>query len=60
MLVLGRKLNETIVMTTAQGERIVVELLQLRADRIRLGIQAPEEVKILRGEMALREEEEVV
>lgn len=58
MLVLGRKLNETIVMTTAQGERIVVELLQLRADRIRLGIQAPEEVKILRGELALREEEE--
>lgn len=47
MLVLSRKVNETIVI----DGRITLEVLQVQGDRIRVGIQAPAEVKILRGEL---------
>ncbi|HMP78667.1 MAG TPA: carbon storage regulator [Pirellulaceae bacterium] len=47
MLVLTRKMNETIVI----DGRITLEILQIQGDRIRVGIQAPAEIKILRGEL---------
>ncbi len=47
MLVLARKLNESIVI----GENIVVTVVQIRGDKVRLGIEAPKEVTVHRREV---------
>jgi len=47
MLVLTRKKNETIVI----GENIVVMVIEVRGDRVRLGIDAPKEVSVYRHEL---------
>jgi carbon storage regulator len=48
MLVLSRKLNEKIVIDGG----IVVTVLKIDRNQIRLGIQAPEQVRVLREEIA--------
>lgn len=47
MLVLSRKVNEEIII----DGRIRVQVLQVKGKTIRLGISAPSDVKILRGEL---------
>ena len=47
MLVLGRKTSERIYI----GDRVIVTLLEVQGDRVRIGIEAPKEVHILRGEL---------
>ncbi len=47
MLVLSRKMDEEIVI----GEGIRVMVLQVKGDRVKLGIQAGGDVKIMRGEL---------
>lgn len=47
MLVLTRKKNDTIII----DGRITVQVLQVKGGGIRLGITAPEDVSILRGEL---------
>lgn len=47
MLVLGRKPNETIHI----GPDITITIIQTRPDRMRIGIEAPPELSILRGEL---------
>ena len=47
MLVLTRKQNETIVI----DNRIEVKVLQVKGNRIRIGIGAPADVAIRRGEL---------
>jgi len=47
MLVLSRKANETIVI----GDDIVVTVVEIRHDRVRLGIEAPREVTVHRREV---------
>jgi carbon storage regulator len=49
MLVLSRKYQDTIVI----DQRIRIKVLAIRGDRIRLGIEAPDDVAILRGELTL-------
>lgn len=48
MLVLSRKKNETIII----DGRIKVEILKIKGNTIRLGITAPKEMKVLRGELS--------
>lgn len=48
MLVLTRKTNDTIVI----DGRIRIEVLQVRKGGIRIGISAPDDVRIRRGELA--------
>jgi carbon storage regulator len=50
MLVLTRKLNETIVIDGT----IRVTLLEVRRNQVRLGIEAPDRVGILRKELCNR------
>ncbi len=47
MLVLSRKRNESLVI----NENIVVTVVEVRGDRVRLGIQAPRDVPIHRSEI---------
>ena len=47
MLVLSRKLNEKIHL----GDNITVTVLRVQGNTIRLGIDAPRDVRILRGEL---------
>ena len=55
MLVLSRKKNERIVI----GENVVITVVEFRGDRVRLGIEAPQEVPIHRSEVhaAIRQEQ---
>ena len=48
MLVLSRKQNETIVI----DGQIKIEVLKVKGNTIKLGITAPSDVKVLRGELA--------
>lgn len=47
MLVLSRKRNESVVI----NDRIFVTVIEVRGDKVRLGIQAPRDVVIHRSEV---------
>ncbi len=47
MLVLTRKLGETIVI----GDDIIIKVVDIHGKQIRLGIEAPTEISIFRGEI---------
>ena len=49
MLVLSRKVGQTILV----GENISIHVLQVSGGSIRLGIEAPRDIRILRGELEL-------
>ncbi len=51
MLVLTRKAGERIVI----DDNIIVEVLEVVGSRVRIGIQAPDGVTILRQELLLRD-----
>ena len=48
MLVLARKQNQTVVI----DNQIEIEVLKIKGNTVRLGIKAPNNIKILRGELA--------
>ena len=49
MLVLSRKVNEIIQI----GDDIQIRVLEVNGDTVRIGIEAPKSVDILRGELVL-------
>jgi len=57
MLVLTRKIDESIIV----GENIVITILGIEGDKVKLGVEAPREIPILRKELldAIREQEQV-
>jgi carbon storage regulator len=48
MLVLTRKVNESLLI----GEDIVITVVEIKGDKVRLGIEAPKEIPIARSEIA--------
>lgn len=54
MLVLQRKKSESLVI----GDCIVVSVVEIRDGTVRIGIEAPKEIVILRGELKAKKEEE--
>ena len=54
MLILARRINETIVI----GDTIRVSVVDIKGDQIKLGIEAPRNVKVYRQEVyeAIQEE----
>lgn len=57
MLVLSRKRNESVVI----NDQIVVTVIEVRGDKVRLGIQLPRDVSIHRSEvMAVIQREQAV
>jgi carbon storage regulator len=53
MLVLSRKPGEKVVI----GNGITLTVVEVRGNRVRLGFDAPDPVRILRAELACRQEE---
>jgi carbon storage regulator len=51
MLVLSRRLHEKIVLP---GLNITIEVVAVRGNAIRLGIQAPSQVRVVRRELLAR------
>jgi len=49
MLVLSRKANETIA-----ADDLVIHVLSVSRGRVKLGIEAPGEIRVLRGELLAR------
>ena len=47
MLVLSRKVNEAILI----GDNIVVSIVDIRGDKVRLGIDAPSQIPVHRKEV---------
>ncbi len=47
MLVLSRKKHQTIRI----GDEVVIKIIEVKGGTVRIGIEAPEDVGILRGEL---------
>lgn len=50
MLVLTRKLGEVIII----GENVAITVVKIKEGSVRIGIDAPKEIPILRGELERR------
>jgi len=55
MLVLSRKQNERIRV----GESVVVTVVRVNGDKVRIGIEAPSTMKVLRDELDVEAADEV-
>ncbi|MEQ1905061.1 MAG: carbon storage regulator [Pirellulaceae bacterium] len=53
MLVLSRKIQQEIVI----GENVRITVLQIKGNTVRIGIDAPREVRVVRGELPAKEDE---
>jgi carbon storage regulator CsrA len=53
MLVLSRKIEDEIII----DDRITIRVLKVKGNTVRLGISAPSDVEIMRGELPRREVE---
>jgi carbon storage regulator len=53
MLVITRKIDEIIVIETSGGEKIEITVLETMKDKVKLGVNAPKEVKIVRSELLM-------
>jgi carbon storage regulator len=56
MLVLTRKAGEKIVI----AENVVIEVLEIQGNRVRIGIQAPRGITILRQELLLEKSDDLL
>jgi carbon storage regulator len=54
MLILSRKLNESIMI----GDQIEISIVDIKGDQIKLGINAPKNVKVYRKEVYVAIQEE--
>jgi carbon storage regulator len=51
MLVLSRKLGETIFI----GQDVTLSVVEIKGSRVKLGIEAPQDVEVLRGELCVEQ-----
>lgn len=60
MLVLSRKKDETIVLKTPNNEDIKITVVKIdNKNKVRLGIDAPKEITVIRSELESRSRIEV-
>ena len=55
MLILSRRTKETVVI----GDTITITILSIRGNQVRVGINAPREIEVLREEVAERKRREL-
>ena len=58
MLILQRRLDQSIVITTRSGETILVTVTEIRGDKVRLGFDAEMGIRVNRLETEIRRREE--
>lgn len=51
MLVLSRKKGEVIRFTDVAGNQVLVTVSAISGNRVAIGIDAPREIKVIRGEL---------
>ena len=51
MLILTRRVGETLIIETPAGDRIEVAVLGLKGNQVRIGTTASEKITILREEL---------
>lgn len=51
MLILTRRLGETVIVNENEDKKIAITVVEVLGDRIKLGINAPKNIKILREEL---------
>lgn len=51
MLVLSRKVNEELVITMPDGTQVSVVVVDIRGDKVRVGVHAPRDVAVHRREV---------
>lgn len=51
MLILKRKIGDSITLEFPNGMRVVIEITELLSNAAKVGINAPSEVRILRTEL---------
>ena len=56
MLVLSRKRDEEILITTPAGDRITIKVIEIRADQVRIGFEAADTITIMRQELLAEKE----
>ena len=56
MLVIRRRQGESLVLDTPAG-RVEIDIVELSAARVKVGITAPAEIRILRKEVVLAQQE---
>ena len=56
MLILTRRVGESIIIETPAGERITVTVLGVKGNQVRIGTDAPDDVSIMREELLARVE----
>lgn len=54
VLAITRRPRETVLI----GDDIVIQIIEVRGEKVRLAIEAPRDVKILRGEVKDRDAEQ--
>jgi carbon storage regulator len=64
MLVITRKTDESIIIEVPAGgiiagEKIEITVLETSKDKVKLGVQAPREVKIMRNELLMAKDSNV-
>jgi carbon storage regulator len=47
MLVLARRINDSIVI----GDSVEIVVVEIKGDQVKLGVKAPKDVKVFRGEI---------
>ncbi|HRP69029.1 MAG TPA: carbon storage regulator CsrA [Turneriella sp.] len=47
MLVLARRVNDSIVI----GDSVEIVVVEIKGDQVKLGVKAPKDVKVFRGEI---------
>lgn len=56
MLVLGRSLDDVVIITNPDGTKIKITVVDLRRGHVRLGFDAPPEIKINRADRKNQED----
>lgn len=51
MLILTRRVSESIIIEAPAGERITVAVLGVKGNQVRIGTDAPDDVQIMREEL---------
>lgn len=51
MLILTRRMNETIVIEDGSGNLVEVTLLSVKGNQVRIGVNAPKDIQVNRKEI---------